>query len=207
MRGEQVSVVTWNQSEKSVSCERVSSTSDVTAISRQMRSEHGTWIQQCALVDWNLMKTWLAISQERLLGSNWTQKMQANILSNFPIKREKNGVVVRWGSGTQEKLWLVVCWWGRLNSQGETALKEARIRMRASSVSVMSNFLWSHGFLQAPLSVGFPRQEYWNRLPFPPPGVFPNQGSNPHLLHLLYWLVYSLPLSHLQSLKGESLRL
>ena len=27
---------------------------------------------------------------------------------------------------------------------------------------------------QAPLSMGFPRQEYWNRLPFPSPGDFPN---------------------------------
>ena len=26
---------------------------------------------------------------------------------------------------------------------------------------------------QAPLSVGFSRQEYWSGLPFPPPGVFP----------------------------------
>ena len=41
---------------------------------------------------------------------------------------------------------------------------------------------------------------------FPPPGFFPNQGSNPHLRHLLYWQVYSLPLSRLESLKGESMR-
>ena len=26
---------------------------------------------------------------------------------------------------------------------------------------------------QAPLSMGFPRQEYWSGLPFPPPGVLP----------------------------------
>ena len=26
---------------------------------------------------------------------------------------------------------------------------------------------------QAPLSVGFPRQEYWSGLPFPPPGDLP----------------------------------
>ena len=26
---------------------------------------------------------------------------------------------------------------------------------------------------QAPLSMGFSRQEYWNRLPFPPPGNDP----------------------------------
>ena len=29
---------------------------------------------------------------------------------------------------------------------------------------------------KAPLSVGFPRQEYWSGLPFPSPGDFPNPG-------------------------------
>ena len=29
---------------------------------------------------------------------------------------------------------------------------------------------------QAPLSMGFPKQEYWNQLPFPPPGDLPNPG-------------------------------
>ena len=29
---------------------------------------------------------------------------------------------------------------------------------------------------QAPLSMGFPRQEYWNGLPFPSPGDLPNPG-------------------------------
>ena len=29
---------------------------------------------------------------------------------------------------------------------------------------------------QAPLSMGFSRQEYWSRLPFPPPGDLPNPG-------------------------------
>ena len=42
---------------------------------------------------------------------------------------------------------------------------------------------------QTPLSMGFPRQEYWSGLPFPSPGDLPN----PHLLH---WQVDSLPLSH-----------
>ena len=36
---------------------------------------------------------------------------------------------------------------------------------------------------QAPLSMGFSRQEYWSGLPFPPPGDFPDPGSNPGLLH------------------------
>ena len=29
---------------------------------------------------------------------------------------------------------------------------------------------------QAPVSMGFPRQEYWSGLPFPFPGVFPDPG-------------------------------
>ena len=36
---------------------------------------------------------------------------------------------------------------------------------------------------QAPLSTGFPRQEYWSGLPFPSPGVVPNPGTEPSLPH------------------------
>ena len=40
--------------------------------------------------------------------------------------------------------------------------------------SVMSN-----AARQAPLSMGFPRQEYWSGLPFPPPGNLPNPETEP----------------------------
>ena len=32
---------------------------------------------------------------------------------------------------------------------------------------------------QAPLSMGFPRQEYWNGFPCPPPGDLPDPGIEP----------------------------
>ena len=32
---------------------------------------------------------------------------------------------------------------------------------------------------QAPLSMGFSRQEYWRGLPFPPPGDLPDSGIKP----------------------------
>ena len=32
---------------------------------------------------------------------------------------------------------------------------------------------------QTPLSMGFPRQGYWNGLPFPPPGDLPDPGIEP----------------------------
>ena len=43
----------------------------------------------------------------------------------------------------------------------------------------------------APPSMGFSRQEYWSRLPFHSPGIFPIQRSNRGLLHcrqILYCL-------------------
>ena len=40
---------------------------------------------------------------------------------------------------------------------------------------------------QAPLFMGFSRQEYWSGLPCPLPRDLPTQGSNPHLLCLLRW--------------------
>ena len=52
---------------------------------------------------------------------------------------------------------------------------------------------------QAPPLMGFPRQEYWSWLPFPFQGIYPIQGLNKCLLHLLYWQADSLPLRHLES--------
>ena len=39
---------------------------------------------------------------------------------------------------------------------------------------------------QAPLSMGFPRQEYWSGLPCPPPGDLPYPGMKLRVLHLLH---------------------
>ena len=38
--------------------------------------------------------------------------------------------------------------------------------------------LWTVAY-QAPLSMGFSRQEYWSGLPFPSPGDLPNPGIEP----------------------------
>ena len=47
---------------------------------------------------------------------------------------------------------------------------------------------------QAPPSMGFPRQEYWRGLPFPPPASFLIQRSNPSLSCLLHWQADAVPL-------------
>ena len=66
-----------------------------------------------------------------------------------------------------------------------------------SVCSVTSDSWQPHGLIarQAPLSMGFSRQEYWSGLPFPPPGDLLTQGLNPRLLRLLHWQVDSLLLA------------
>ena len=50
----------------------------------------------------------------------------------------------------------------------------------AQSLSYVRLFVtpWTAAY-QAPLSMGFPRQEYWNRLPFPSPEDLPDPGIKP----------------------------
>ena len=47
-------------------------------------------------------------------------------------------------------------------------------RSRVCACAVVSHSVWSRGL--QPLSLGFPRQEDWSELPFPPPGNLPDPG-------------------------------
>ena len=48
---------------------------------------------------------------------------------------------------------------------------------------------------QAPLSMGFSRQEYWSGLPRPPPGESSQSRDRTRILGLLHWQADSLPLA------------
>ena len=56
--------------------------------------------------------------------------------------------------------------------------------------------LWT-GACQAPLSMGFSRQEYWSELPCPPPGNLPDAGIEPASLTSPALAGGSLPLAPL----------
>ena len=60
--------------------------------------------------------------------------------------------------------------------------------MRTKSVHYVQLFvtLWMI-VPQAPLSMGFSRQEYWRGMPFPPPGDLLNPGINPRSLLFPAW--------------------
>ena len=67
--------------------------------------------------------------------------------------------------------------------------------LRVGCVLVLFDYLgapWTAA-RQAPLSMGFSRQEYWSGLPFPSPGDLPNPGADPKSPALQA----SLPVSHL----------
>ena len=85
-------------------------------------------------------------------------------------------VLCVWGGG--EYVWVCVC-------------------------SVMSDSLWSHGLEPARFFCpwNFPGKKTGVGCHFLLQGIFPTQGSNPHLLHLLHWQVNTLPLNHLGSPK------
>ena len=58
---------------------------------------------------------------------------------------------------------------------------------------------------QAPLSMGFPKQEYWMGLTFPPPGELPDPGIEPMSPEAPELQADSLPLSHQGSLVHGSM--
>ena len=60
-------------------------------------------------------------------------------------------------------LFLLLLKWSEVNSV-------SRVRLFATPWTVAG---------QAPLSMGFSRQEYWSGLPFPSPGDLPNPGTEP----------------------------
>ena len=75
----------------------------------------------------------------------------------------------------------------------------ASLQTSVGSVRMLSRIwliaTWGTIVCRAPLSMEFFRQEYWSRLPFPPPGALPNPRINPRLLCLLHWQAGSLLLA------------
>ena len=65
------------------------------------------------------------------------------------------------------------------------------MKVKVKSLSRVRLFAtpWTVAY-QAPQSMEFSRQAYWSGLPFPSPGIFPTQGSNPGLPHCRPTLYY-----------------
>ena len=88
--------------------------------------------------------------------------------------------------------------WFKKRPQGVVRLQQCVLHTADWVASVVSDSAAPRtAARQAPLSVGFSRQEHWGGWPCPPPGIFLTQGWDPCLLHLQPWQVSSLPLAPL----------
>ena len=87
------------------------------------------------------------------------------------VHTERDEAAARNAPGT-EKAIHAVCYYDPLDGSHQ---KDMCVRAQAVSDSVTPRTI-AH---QAPLSIGFSRQEYWGRLPCPPPGDLPNPGIKP----------------------------
>ena len=56
--------------------------------------------------------------------------------------------------------------------------KERKVKVKSLSHVQLFATLWTVAH-QAPLSMGFTRQEYWSGVPFPSPGDLPDPGIEP----------------------------
>ena len=99
------------------------------------------------------------------------------------------------------------CWGKIANVLSQKSVQLNRAYVWWSESESFSRFSWVRLFVtpwtvahQAPLSMGFSRQEYWSGLPFPSPGDLQTQGLNPSLL---YWSQILYLLSH----QGSHIRL
>ena len=75
--------------------------------------------------------------------------------------------------------------------------------MKSLSRVQLFAILWTIGH-QAPLSMGFPRQEHWSGLPFSSPGDLPNPGIKPRSPSLQADALTSEPPGKIMIVKLES---
>ena len=88
------------------------------------------------------------------------------------------------GAKTWQLRWRRAWWWGSKLSLNQSRNRHERnsfYPVHAGLVSVESNSCDPMDYIacQAPLSMEFPRQEYWSELPFFPPGDLSNPGIKP----------------------------
>ena len=101
-----------------------------------------------------------------------------------------------WDSAGGICVFSVLCWsWAELVLEFTKSLGCLRLHSCLSvSRSIMSDSVIPRTVAhQAPLSMGFSRQEYWSGLSFPSPGDLPNPGVRPWTLTLQAYSLLSQP--------------
>ena len=110
-----------------------------------------------------------SLSRVRLLATPWTAAYQAPLSMGFSKQEYTNSY----------KLWYSF-FEGYIHCNLGGILKYVCVCVHAQSFSHFQLFAtpWTVA-CQVPLSIRFPKQEYWSRLPFPSPWDLPDPGIEP----------------------------
>ena len=133
-----------------------------------------------------------------LFGTPWTVARQVPLSMGFPRQEYWSGMLFPSlrdlpDPGIKPKspaLQMNSLWLSHLGSHVGSQVNCVLIRSVASDAET----LWTVNH-EAPLFLGFFKQEYWSGLPFPSPGDLPNLGMEPASPESLARQVVSLPLS------------
>ena len=136
----------------------------------QLEPLKATQLCKSTILHWNFKKGKAAAVFSLQTGSIPKQTLTTQLLRIWNAFSQKNTMTKRVSfAGTSKGAWAFhnqVKWKGKCHSL-------SRVLLFAT--------LWTT-VRQAPLSMGFSRQEYWSRLPFPSPGDLPNPGIKSCLL-------------------------
>ena len=105
-------------------------------------------------------------------------KMTSNLISIWEALPMPDDALITWHMKIN-KTWFFPI--NSFNLAAHTYINKRHIQIYMSEVTQSSPTLcapWMVAY-QAPLSIGFSRQEYWSGLPFPSPGDLPNPGIEP----------------------------
>ena len=103
---------------------------------------------------------------------------QSDKCYNYPLLTERTSRGINWyvaSKGWSQDSTCGLSGYKALNSRKNDILK---VKMKSLSRVHLFATPWTVAH-QAPLSVGFSRQEYWSGLPFPSPGDLPDPGVEP----------------------------
>ena len=125
---------------------------------------------------------WVNFKAQDKLQPSWS--LWASVITTLAAKKKKK-------AGLGEGRFSIVTFWKRQN-YNRGSMKTARV-LSCYSCAWLSETPWTVAH-QAPLSMGFSRQEYWSGLPCPPPGDLPTPGIKPASITFIScigrWVLY-----------------
>ena len=150
--------------------------------------ESGQWPPQCSLPELFLRNH---LPSQKLIYSSWSEVKWSEVAQSYLTLCDPMDCSLQ-TSSIHGIFQASVLEWVAISFSRETSQSRNRTQVSCMQADSLLTELWGkpHSHVQffvslgavayqAPLSMGFPKQEYWSGLPFPSPGDRPNPGIEP----------------------------